>query len=77
MRAYTPERDDTVRDMRDETESVRKQADALNDAIKPDAVHDALGYELVSELEDVLARTSMALSRAAQALNDDLGRNAA
>ena len=76
IRAYTPERDDTVRDMRDETEDARVKADALNDAIKADAVHEALGYELASELEGVLARVSVALSRQAQELNDDLGRAA-
>ena len=76
-RAYTPERDDNVRDRRDESEDLRRKADAILDAMHTGSIlSDALDYEVLARLEDDLTALSVALSREAQELNDDLGRAA-
>ena len=77
-RAYTPERDDTVRDMRDEAGDVAHHAQSILDTMhnNPDVIDGCLSHDDAYALEDLLANLAVEVRKVEREANDSLGRNA-
>ena len=77
-RAYTPERDDNLRDMRDEAGDVAHHADSILDTMRhnPDVIEGCLSEEELFALDELLSKLSHETRKVEQARNDSLGANA-
>lgn len=77
-RAYTPERDDNLRDMADDAGDVAQHAQSILDTLhnNPDVIDGCLSHDDAYALEDLLAKLAVEVRKVQREANDSLGANA-
>ena len=75
IRAYTPERDDNLRDMAADAGDVASHADSILDTMRhsPDVIEGCLSEEEAFALDELLSKLSHETRKVEQARNDCLG----